>query len=155
MSPCNGRATRWAKQVLWKKWRCSNNWRASLLFTMATRPTRDYGIGLRHALTSTVLHALNPPGPITDCRWQPASRSTVAARWPARTPPAAPWVILPLCANKRCFCFLAISKTRILPNNVWRCGVVKGQTLWNKKKKKKLVIVVKQSLGAAGRQARS
>lgn len=129
MSPCSGRAARWAKQVLWKKRRCSNNWRASLRFSMATCPTRDYGIGLRHALTPTVLHALNPPGPITGCRWRPASRSTAAARRPACMSPATPWAILRLCANKRCLFFSGVSKTKISQNSFWRHGVRKGQNL--------------------------
>lgn len=136
MSPCSGRAARWAKQVLWKKRRCRNNCRASHRFSMATCPTWDYGIGLRHALTPTVLHALNPLGPITGCWWWPASQSTAAARRPAFRPHSAPLAILCLSASKQCFCFSGVSETEILQNflqSFWQRSVGTGQRLLEKK----------------------
>lgn len=70
-------SSRWAKQVCCGI-RCSNNWYASLHFSMETAPLEimgyDRAIHTHHP-------ALNPLGPITSCWWQAASQSTaVAAR---------------------------------------------------------------------------
>lgn len=59
--------------------RCSNNWCASLRFSMATAPLEIMGYG---RTIHTHHPALNPLGPITRGWWQATSQSTAVAARP-------------------------------------------------------------------------